>query len=116
MNDPTDFPAVIRARVHDGAIDRVTRFFAASLAEAFVELIQNGRRAGATELAVLTEAIPEAEASGGIRVTVISPSTGTSSTPTGRSPRTTRTSGRSSARRSPPSVTSNTSWPPPAMH
>ena len=27
MNDPSEFPETIRARVHDGAIDRVTRFF-----------------------------------------------------------------------------------------
>ena len=66
MNDSADFPAAIRARVHDGAIDRVTRFFAATLAEAFAELIQNARRGGARGLAVVTEAIP----AGGIRVTV----------------------------------------------
>ena len=70
MNDRSDFPASIRARVHDGAIDRVTRFFNASASDAFVELIQNTRRSGATRLDVVTEAVPEAEASGGIRVTV----------------------------------------------
>ena len=66
MNDRSDFPASIRARVHDGAIDRVTRFFNASASDAFVELIQNTRRSGATRLDVATEAIP----AGGIRVTV----------------------------------------------
>ena len=70
MNDPSEFPASIRARVHDGAIDRVTRFFNATLADAFVELVQNSRRAGATRIDVGTQALPEAEASGGIRVTV----------------------------------------------
>ena len=70
MTDRSHFPASIRARVHDGAIDRVTRFFNATLADAFVELIQNARRAGATRLQVVTDAVPEAEASGGIRVTV----------------------------------------------
>ena len=70
MTDRSHFPASIRARVHDGAIDRVTRFFNATLADAFAELIQNARRAGATRLQVVTEAVPEAEASGGIRVTV----------------------------------------------
>ena len=70
MTDRSHFPASIRARVHDGAIDRVTRFFNATLADAFVELIQNARRAGATRLDVVTDAVPEAEASGGIRVTV----------------------------------------------
>ena len=70
MNHPSTFPAAIRARVHDGAIDRVTRFFASSLAEAFIELIQNSRRSGATRVDVVTEAVACAGASGGIRVTV----------------------------------------------
>ena len=70
MNDSSEFPASIRARVHDGAIDRVTRFFNATLADAFVELVQNSRRAGATRMDVVTEALPEAGASSGIRVTV----------------------------------------------
>ena len=70
MTERSHFPASIRARVHDGAIDRVTRFFNATLADAFVELIQNARRAGATRLQVVTDAVPEAEDSGGIRVTV----------------------------------------------
>ena len=70
MTDRSQFPTTIRARVHDGAIDRVTRFFNATLADAFVELIQNARRAGATRLQVVTDAVPEAEAFGGIRVTV----------------------------------------------
>ena len=70
MNDPSEFPTSIRARVHDGAIDRVTRFFNATLADAFVELIQNARRADATRVQVVTDTFPEAEASGGIRVTV----------------------------------------------
>ena len=35
MTDPSHLPATIRARVHDGAIDRVTRFFDAGLAQAF---------------------------------------------------------------------------------
>ena len=70
MTDRSHFPASIRARVHDGAIDRVTRFFNSSVADAAVELIQNARRSGATRLDIVTEAVPEAEASGGIRVTV----------------------------------------------
>ena len=70
MTERSHFPASIRARVHDGAIDRVTRFFDATLAGAFIELIQNARRAGATRMGVVTEAIPEAETTGGIRVTV----------------------------------------------
>ena len=70
MTDRSQFPASIRARVHDGAIDRVTRFFNSTVADAAVELIQNARRSGATRLDIVTEAVPAAEASGGIRVTV----------------------------------------------
>ena len=75
MTDPTrlpgtSVPATIRARVHHGAIDRVTRFFDAGIAGAFVELIQNSRRSGATRVDVVTEAVNEGEASAGIRVTV----------------------------------------------
>ena len=66
MTDPSHLPATIRARVHDGAIDRVSRFFNASVADAAVELIQNSRRSGATRLDVATEAVPE----GGTVVTV----------------------------------------------
>ena len=66
MTDSTGLPATIKARVHDGAIDRVTRFFAATVAEAFVELIQNSRRSGASRLDVVTKTIPAA----GIRITV----------------------------------------------
>ena len=66
----TSVPATIRARVHEGAIDRVTRFFDAGLAQAFTELIQNSRRSGATRVAVTTEAIEQDQASAAIRVTV----------------------------------------------
>ena len=48
MNDtPT-----IRARIHDSAIRRVTRTFAASIGEVFSETLQNARRAGATRVRV----------------------------------------------------------------
>ena len=43
-----------------GAIDRVTRFFANSLADSFVEILQNARHSGATRLDVATEAKPSA--------------------------------------------------------
>ena len=59
MIDPSHLPATICARVHDGAIDRVSRFFNASVADAAAELIQNSRRSGATRLDVATEAVPE---------------------------------------------------------
>ena len=65
MTDRSHLPATIRARVHDGAIDRVSRFFNASVADAAAELIQNARRSGATRLDVATEAI-----GGGTVVTV----------------------------------------------
>ena len=66
MTDGSQLPATIRARVHDGAIDRVTRFFANSLADVFAELIQNSRRGGATRLDVATEGAHDT----GVRVTV----------------------------------------------
>ena len=48
MNDtPT-----IRARIHDSAIKRVTRTFAAGLPDIFTETLQNSRRAGATRVRV----------------------------------------------------------------
>ena len=49
MND-TPTPT-IRARIHDSAIRRVTRTFAASVGEVFSETLQNARRAGATAVA-----------------------------------------------------------------
>ena len=75
MTDPshlpgTSVPATIRARVHEGAIDRVTRFFDAGLAQAFTELIQNSRRSGATRIAVTTEVVNDDQPSAAIRVTV----------------------------------------------
>ena len=42
----------IRARIHDSAIRRVTRTFAAGLADIFTETLQNSRRAGATRVRV----------------------------------------------------------------
>ncbi len=52
----SDLPT-IHARVHDSALKRVTRTFAATLAEIFTEVLQNARRAGASRVHVtLTEA------------------------------------------------------------
>ena len=48
----TLLPATIRARVHDDAISRVTRFFNATTIETLNELFQNARRAGATRVDV----------------------------------------------------------------
>ena len=44
--------AAIRARVHEGALKRVTRFFASTLTDAFIETLQNARRSGATGVRV----------------------------------------------------------------
>lgn len=45
-------PATVRARVHEDAISRVTRFFNATTVETLNELFQNARRAGATRVDV----------------------------------------------------------------
>lgn len=66
MNQRSPLPATIRARVHAGAIDRVTRFYANSLPDTFAELLQNCRRSGATRVDVTTEELPNQ----GLRVTV----------------------------------------------
>ncbi|MCY4348816.1 MAG: hypothetical protein OXC25_03055 [Thiotrichales bacterium] len=49
MNDSL---TTIRARIHDGAIKRVTRTFAATLGDVFTELLQNARRADAARVRV----------------------------------------------------------------
>ena len=51
MSKPLDH-ASIRARVGDGAIDKVTRMFNAGLSDACLEMLQNARRAGATAVNV----------------------------------------------------------------
>ena len=48
----TLLPTTIRARVHEDAISRVTRFFNATTVETLNELFQNARRAGATRVDV----------------------------------------------------------------
>ncbi len=48
-------PATIRARVHESAVSRITRTYAATLAEIFAELLQNARRAGATRVRILLD-------------------------------------------------------------
>lgn len=45
-------PTTIRARVHEDAISRVTRFFNATTVETLNELFQNARRSGATRVDV----------------------------------------------------------------
>ncbi len=50
MNETATLPGTIRARVHEDAIGRVTRFFNATPADTLGELLQNARRAGATHV------------------------------------------------------------------
>ena len=46
----------IRARIHDSAVKRVTRIYAATLAEILVEALQNSRRADATGVRIAVAA------------------------------------------------------------
>ncbi len=59
MQPESAYPSTIHARVHDSAIDRVSRFFNATLDDAFVEVLQNARRAGATAVSVRGEFVSE---------------------------------------------------------
>ena len=61
-------PERIRARVHDGALSRVTRIYAAGLADVFNETLQNSRRAGATSVRVTIDASEDTP--GALTVTV----------------------------------------------
>ena len=58
MTRKTTLPASIRAHVAASAIDRVTRFFTATLDDTFVELIANARRSDPTRIHVATEPSP----------------------------------------------------------
>ncbi len=58
MTQKTTLPASIRAHVAASAIDRVTRFFTATLDDTFVELIANARRSDPTRIHVATEPSP----------------------------------------------------------
>ena len=64
MDHPTVHPgatalARIRARVHENAVSRVTRMYAASLGDALTETFQNARRAGATRVLVAVHGVAE---------------------------------------------------------
>ncbi len=57
MNDTTVAPrATIRARIHESAVKRVTRTYAATLPEILAETLQNARRAGATRIRIAVDA------------------------------------------------------------
>ena len=65
----------IRARIHESAVKRVTRIYAATLADIFAETLQNSRRAGATKVRVSVAATeghvaPSNSAAGGTPLTV----------------------------------------------
>ncbi|MYK90141.1 MAG: sensor histidine kinase [Acidobacteria bacterium] len=64
---------IIRARIHNSALKRVTRAFSATLADIFAETLQNARRAGATGVNVV---LGEHERDGGPTVTVLDDGTG----------------------------------------
>ena len=54
MSHPSE-PRTIRARIHESAVKRVTRTYAATLAEIFTELLQNARRADAARVRISVE-------------------------------------------------------------
>jgi len=51
--------ATIRARVHQNALKRVTKFWASRPIEIFLEALQNSRRAGAARVRVTVETLPK---------------------------------------------------------
>ncbi len=48
----------IRASIHESAVKRVTRIYAATLADIFAETLQNSRRAGATRVRIAVAGLP----------------------------------------------------------
>ena len=56
MSRPSE-PRTIRARIHESAVKRVTRTYAATLAEIFAELLQNARRADAARVRISVERV-----------------------------------------------------------
>ena len=72
----TASPATVRARVHDSALRRVTRMYAATLPDIFAELLQNSRRAGAASVCVTVRNVDDPDTAGnhdlkaGLAVTV----------------------------------------------
>ena len=53
--EPAPEPRTIRARIHESAVRRVTRIYAATLADILAEAFQNARRAGATRVHLAIE-------------------------------------------------------------
>ena len=54
----------IRARIHDSAVRRVTRIYASTLSDVFLEALQNSRRGGATRVHVSVAAMNDNPADG----------------------------------------------------
>ena len=54
----------IRARIHESAVKRVTRIYAATAAEILAEILQNSRRAGATRVRIAVSPSPGLTAEG----------------------------------------------------
>ena len=61
MTLTAELPDSIRAHVSTSAIDKVTRFFNASLSDTFVELLQNARRSNPTRIRVTAEPLQHGE-------------------------------------------------------
>ena len=66
----------IRARIHESAVKRVTRIYAATLSEIFVEVLQNSRRAGATRARIAVTAPDGAAGETPLTVTIADDGTG----------------------------------------
>ncbi len=54
----------IRARIHESAVKRVTRIYAATAAEILAEILQNSRRAGTTRVRIAVSPSPGLTAEG----------------------------------------------------
>ena len=65
-------PPTIRARIHESAVRRVTRTYAATLAEILAEALQNSRRAGATRVSIaVRKSAPRAPETGDAQFEII---------------------------------------------
>ena len=52
LNNPPSLPPSIHAEVHPDAINHVSSFFDGTLTDIFNEMLQNARRAGATQVEI----------------------------------------------------------------
>ena len=64
-------PATIHARIHESAVSRVTRAYGGRLSDAFLETLQNSRRAGATRVRIaVSQSAPHGAETGDPQFTV----------------------------------------------